>query len=346
MKLTLEEIGRMAGVSRSTVSRVINNEKSVRPEVRQRVQDVINQTGFRPNAAARSLASNRTGVIGLVIPHRVHTLFDDPYFPLLIQGVSQASNTAEATLALFIFQTEAEERDLYPRLVGSGTVDGVIITATRMGDPLLTRLAGGDLPYVVVGRPDEAERVTYVDADNHGGSRAAALHLCNMGYRRIGYIGAPTSTTAGIDRRSGFLEGLAVCGATPTDDLMRDGDYTEESGYLAMRSLLSSRPEAVFVATDTMAVGALRALNEAQVSVPNDIGLMSFDGLPPSERSLPKLTTVRQPVTATGVRAVELLLGLVNGDIEGPIHEIMPTELVIRESCGAARLLETDLSND
>lgn len=346
MKLTLEEIGRMAGVSRSTVSRVINSEKSVRPEVRQRVQDVINQTGFRPNPAARSLASNRTGVIGLVIPHRVHTLFDDPYFPLLIQGVSQASNAAETTLALFIFQSEAEEQDLYPRLVGSGTVDGVIITATRMGDPLLNRLASGDLPYVVVGRPDEAGPVTYVDVDNHGGARTAALHLCNLGYRRIAYIGAPTSTTAGIDRRSGFLEGLAVCGATPTDDLMRDGDYTEESGYRAMRSLLPSRPEAVFVATDTMAVGALRALNESGVSVPNDIGLMSFDGLPPSERSLPRLTTVRQPVTATGVRAVELLLGLVNGEVEGPIHEVMPTELVIRDSCGAARLLETDLASD
>jgi LacI family transcriptional regulator len=337
MKLTLEEIGRMAGVSRSTVSRVVNNERSVRPEVRERVQEVIRETGYRPNAAARSLASNRTGVVGLVIPHRVHTLFDDPYFPLLIQGVSQASNLAEVTLSLFLFQSEAEERDLYPRLVGSGTVDGVVITATRMGDPLLERLAGDELPYVVVGRPDAPSGVTYVDTDNRGGARDAALHLCNLGHRRIGYIGAPTNTSAGVDRRSGFLEGLSLCGATPGADLMRDGDYTEESGYRAMRSLLDANPEAVFVATDTMAVGALRALNEANVSVPNDIGLVSFDGLPPSERSLPKLTTVRQPVNETGARAVELLLGLVNGEIEGPVHEVLPTELVIRESCGASR---------
>ncbi len=338
MKLTLEEIGRMAGVSRSTVSRVINNEKSVRPEVRRRVQAVIDETGFRPNAAARSLASNRTNVIGLVIPHRVHTLFDDPYFPLLIQGASQACNVAETTLALFLFQTEAEEEELYPRVVASGAVDGVVVTATRMGDPLLDRLADGALPYVVVGRPDHAESViTYVDADNHGGARAAALHLCNLGYQRIAYIGAPTNTTAGVDRRSGFLEGLAVCGTPPADDLMRDGDYTEASGYRAMLSLLPAHPDAVFVATDTMAVGALRALNEAGVSVPNDVGLVGFDGLPPSERTLPKLSTVRQPVTATGARAVELLLGLVSGEIDGPVHEVMPTELVIRESCGAVR---------
>ena len=346
MKLTLEEIGRMAGVSRSTVSRVINNEKSVRPEVRKRVQGVIRETGYRPNAAARSLASNRTGVIGLVVPHRVHTLFDDPYFPRLIQGVSQACNVAELTVALFIFQTEREEQDLYPRVVGSGTVDGVIITATRMGDPLLERLAGDQMPYVVVGRPDNASSVTYVDADNHGGARQAALHLCNLGYERIGYIGAPTNTTAGVDRRSGFLEGLAVCGSKRTQELMRDGDYTEESGYRAMQSLLPIRPDAVFVATDTMAVGALRALNAAGLSVPDDIGLMSFDGLPPSERTFPKLTTVRQPVTATGVRAVQLLLALVRGEIEEPAHEIMPTELVIRESCGAARLTAGELALD
>ncbi len=338
MKLTLEEIGRMAGVSRSTVSRVVNNEKSVRPEVRARVLAVIDETGYRPNAAARSLASNRTGVIGLVIPHRVHTLFTDPYFPLLIQGVSQACNAAETTLALFIFQTEAEEQDLYSRVVGSGAVDGVVLTATRMGDPLLERLASDPLTYVVVGRPDQVDGVTFVDVDNHGGARSAALHLCNLGYQRIAYIGAPTNTTAGIDRRAGFLEGLAVCGSGPIEDLMRDGDYTEESGYEAMRSLLPVAPEAVFVATDTMAVGALRALNEAGVAVPNDIGLMSFDGLPPSERTVPKLTTVRQPVMATGRRAVELLLGLVNDTIEAPVHEVMPTALVVRESCGAARM--------
>jgi LacI family transcriptional regulator len=259
MKLTLEEIGRLAGVSRSTVSRVINDEKSVRPEVRQRVQAIIKDTGYRPNAAARSLASNRTGVLGLVIPHRVHTLFDDPYFPRLIQGVSRACNAADTTLALFIFQSAAEEEEAYPRVAAPGKVDGLIVTATRMGDPFLQRLVDGTLPFVVVGRPDNPDGITFVDADNVGGARSAALHLCSLGHHRVGYIGAPTNTTAGLDRRTGFLEGLATCGITADGDLMRDGDYTEASGYEAMRSLLSARPEAVFVATDTMAVGALRA---------------------------------------------------------------------------------------
>ncbi len=346
MKLTLEEIGRLAGVSRSTVSRVVNEEKSVRPEVRKRVQAIIRDTGYSPNAAARSLASNRTGVLGLVIPHRVHTLFDDPYFPRLIQGVGRACNAADTTLALFIFQSAAEEEEAYPRVAAAGRVDGLIVTATRMGDPFLRRLEEGSLPFVVVGRPDKPQGVTYVDADNVGGARSAALHLCNQRYRRIAYIGAPTNTTAGRDRRTGFLEGLAVCGLDADRDLMRDGDYTEASGYEAMRSLIGAHPEAVFVATDTMAVGALRALAEAGIAVPGEIALVGFDGLTPSERSMPPLTTVRQPVADSGARAAELLLDMVEGRLDEPVHVVMPTELIVRESCGAVRSASTSLTHD
>jgi LacI family transcriptional regulator len=198
----------------------------------------------------------------------------------------------------------------------------------------------------VVGRPDRPEGVTYVDADNVGGARSAALHLCNLGYRRVGYIGAPTNTTAGLDRRTGFLEGLAACGVAAEGGLMRDGDYTEASGYEGMRSLLSGRPEAVFVATDTMAVGALRALAEAGIAVPGEVALVGFDGLTPSERSMPALTTVRQPVADTGARAAELLLDMVEGRLDEPVQVVMPTELIVRESCGSARSASTSLTHD
>ena len=151
VNLTLEDIGRLAGVSRSTVSRVINDQASVRPDVRARVQEVITRTGYSPNVAARSLVSGRSGVIGLVIPSRVHSLFEDPYFPRLIQGISAASNQSGNTLSLFLFQNEEEESEIYPRVVTSGVLDGLIITATRMADPLLARMAGGEIPIVMVG---------------------------------------------------------------------------------------------------------------------------------------------------------------------------------------------------
>lgn len=334
MTLTLEEIGRLAGVSRSTVSRVINDQDAVSPDAKDRVRAVIESTGYSPHAAARSLASRRTGVIGLVIPSGVHNLFEDPYFGRLIVGMSRAAKSRDATLSLFLFETAEEEERLYPRIVTAGLVDGVVLTATRMGDPLLARLVDGDLPFVVVGHPDH-ERVSYVDADNVGGARMAAAHLCGLGYRRVGYIGGPLDTTAARDRLAGFLAGMSGYGIEVEPDLRADGDFTEHGGFRAMQRLLERSPEAVFVASDTMASGALRALRAAGVRAPDDIGLVGFDGLPASELADPPMTTVRQPIPETGERAVRLLLDLVSGEVEAPRTEILPTELVVRESCGA-----------
>ena len=337
MKLTLEDIGRLAGVSRSTVSRVINDQSSVSADVRERVQEVIRRTGFIPNVAARSLATHRTGVLGLVIPSRVHSIFEDPYFGMLIKSISRATNATRLTLALFLFETEEEETEVYPRALAGGLVDGVILTASRMGDPLLARLVEGGLPFVMIGRPDREDKISYVDVDNVGGARAAAVHLCNLGHRRVAYLGAPTTTTSGVDRLRGFSEGLATCGIPMDPDLRVDGDYSEQSGYEAMGKLIPERPDAVFVASDTMALGALRALRESGVSVPQDIAVVGFDGLPASERSVPSLTTIRQSVTGTGSAAVHLVLDLVSGRERGPVAQVLPTELVVRESCGAER---------
>jgi LacI family transcriptional regulator len=334
VNLTLEDIGRLAGVSRSTVSRVINNHPSVKPSVRERVEEVIRRTGYTPNVAARSLVSGRSGVIGLVIPSRVHALFEDPYFSRLIQGISTASNQAGNTLSLFLFQNEEEEGALYPRVVTSGFLDGLIITATRMADPLLARMAGGEIPVVMIGRPDVGG-LSYVDADNRGGAQMAATHLIELGYERIALLGAPVSTTAGVDRLNGFIEGLALHGRALHPSLRVDGDYSEASGYRGMLELIPRRPDAVFVASDTMAVGALRALREAAIRVPHDMAIVSFDGLPASEKAVPPLTTIRQPVADTGARAVRMLNDLVTGAARAPMVEIMPVELVIRESSGA-----------
>jgi LacI family transcriptional regulator len=334
MNLTLEDIGRLAGVSRSTVSRVVNDEASVSPDVRARVLEVIRRTGYTPNAAARSLVSGRSGVIGVVIPSRVHSLFEDPYFPRLIQGISAASNQQNLLLSLFIFQSEEEESELYPRVVTSGMLDGLIITATRMGDRLLAQMTFSELPIVMVGRPD-IEGVSYVDADNVGGARHVALHLCSLGYQKIGLIGAPTSTTAGVDRLNGFVEGLAMSGQVLHPDLRVDGDYSEASGYLAMRELIPRSPDAVFVASDTMAMGAMRALREAGIRVPEDMAIAGFDDMPAAQTSMPPLTTIHQPVSKTGARSLLLLDDLIKGIVTRPTAEILPVNLVVRESCGA-----------
>lgn len=329
MALKLEDIGRMAGVSRATVSRVVNGEQNVRPEVRERVEDVIRRTGYTPNAAARSLVSKRTGVIGLVIPSRVHSLFEDPYFAQLIQGVTLASNRAGTTLSLFLFQSEAEERELSPRVIESGFLDGIIITATRMGDPLVARLVSRGLPLVMVGRPDVAD-VSFVDVDNRDGAVQAAHHLVDAGRARIGLIGAPTNTTTGRDRLDGFLAGLADRGRAFDPDLRVDGDFSQSSGHHAMLRLLDRGVDAVFAASDSMALGALRAIRERGLDVPRDVALVGFDGFSASQTSVPPLTTIRQPVAETATRAVEVLIDLISGDASAPVSTVLPVELVVR----------------
>lgn len=329
MRLKLEDIGRMAGVSRATVSRVVNGAQNVRPEVRERVETVIRQTGYTPNAAARSLVSKRTGVIGLVIPSRVHSLFEDPYFAQLIQGITLASNRAGTTLSLFLFQSEAEERELYPRVIESGFLDGIIITATRMGDPLLARMTSRGIPLVMIGRPD-IDDVSYVDVDNSGGAAEAARHLVDIGCRRIGTIGAPTNTTTGRDRLDGFLTGLSDRGRAFDTDLRTDGDFSEPGGHDGMLELLDRGVDGVFVASDAMALGALRAIRERRLDVPGDVALVGFDGFTASQNSVPPLTTVRQPVADTAANAVEVLTRLISGELTEPTATVLPVELVVR----------------
>jgi len=333
--LNLEEIGRRAGVSRSTVSRVINGAPNVSADARQRVEVVVAETGYRPHAAARSLASNRNGIVGLIIANSVETVFDDPYFGRLILGVTRTTNDLGTTLTLFLFREESEADSIYPRVANRGLVDGVIVTATRMGDPLSEHLAEAGLPFVVVGRPDSNRTRYSVDVDNFGGARLAAEHLIGLGRTKLGLIAAPSNTTAGVDRRRGFLETLSEAGLDPGGRII-EGDWTEASGRRAMLRLLAENaPDAVFAASDRMAAGALRAIREAGLTCPGDIAVVSFDGIIPPDQTVPRLTAVVQPVIETGEQAASLLHAVIDGEVTKPEHVVLPTRLVVRESCGA-----------
>ncbi|MCY3578167.1 MAG: LacI family DNA-binding transcriptional regulator [bacterium] len=333
-RLNLEEIGRRAGVSRSTVSRVVNGDPNVSLKTKKRVEAVITETGYRPHAAARSLALNSTDVLGLVIPSAVETLFADPYFGRLIFGISRATNEVQMTLTLFLFGDVPDEESIISRVVSPGLVDGVIVTATTMGDPLIDYLRGAEMPFVVIGRPDDGGPVFSVDVDNRGGARAAALHLANLGRRRMALISAPANTSAGVDRTSGFLDGLAESDLD-LEGRIREGDWTEGSGRAAMEELLADQPDAVFAASDRMAVGAMSAIRAAGLRCPEDVGVVSFDGLIAPDQTSPPLTSVVQPVRKVGERAVKLLKAVVDETVALPECIVFPTELAVGGSCGA-----------
>ncbi len=333
--LTLEDIARQAGVSRSTASRVVNGHPNVRAEVRQRVLDVVQETGYHPNAAARTLASQRSRMIGLVLPRTVSSFFTDPYFPHLTQGIAQACNQSDYTLGLFLVGSTEDEEQAFPRLSRRGYLDGVLVQTGQVGDQLIERLIHSDMPLVIIGRPFHADGVSFIDVDNLDAARNAVGHLVRQGYQRIATITGPANNTTGIDRREGYLRALAERGNPVEEALVAEGDFSEASGYYAMKRLLPAKPDALFAASDVMAFGAMRAVREAGLRIPEDIALVGFDDLPQASRSDPPLTTVRQQVDRFGMSAVEVLMDLIESGVTPPRRIIMATELIVRDSCGA-----------
>ncbi len=336
-KLTLEVIGQMAGVSRATVSRVINKPDSVRPELRERVERVIAETGFRPNAVARSLASSRTNILGLIIPSVSQTLFTDPYFSHLIQGISQACNINDYTLSLFVFHSHDEEERVFQRALGTGLIDGLIITTDRVNEPFINKLLERELPFIYIGHPPLPSQVSYIDVDNVAATFVAVKHLIRLGYQRIAHIAAPANKTVGIDRKQGYINALLEAGRRVDEKLIAYGNFTEDSGYTAMRQLLEHQPDAISTASDVMAIGAMHAINDAGLSVPDDVAVVGFDDLTLASTAEPPLTTIRQPINRFGLLAVETLIDILDAGPEPLRHIILPTELVVRDSCGALR---------
>jgi LacI family transcriptional regulator len=333
--LTLEDIAKQAGVSRSTVSRVVNEHPNVRADVRKRVLKVIQATGYHPNAAARTLASQRSWMIGLVIPRSVSSFFTDPYFPHLTQGIIQACNMYDYTLALFVIGNKEDEEKTFPRVSRKGLLDGIILQSGLMGDEMFDRLVSSNIPLVIAGRPHHQYGVSYVDVDNVDAAYNAVNHLIHLGNKRIGIITGPDKRCESIDRKDGYLNALRKNGYPVDETLIVESDFTGPGGYTAMQTLLRAKPDAVFAESDDMAIGAIRAVRDAGLHVPEDIAFVGFDDLPTTALSGINLTTVRQPVVQFGIKTVEVLIDLIENGVKPARRLIMDTELIIRDTCGA-----------
>jgi len=316
-------------VSRSTVLHFINDDPVLSQAARKNVLRVI------PNGAAQDWAAAPAPVIAVVVALNVSALFSDPYVSSLVQGIAAACSACGQTVMLWLVDPEDVCRQLRP-ILHSGAIEGAIIAPMLPDDTLARVLLKSRLPSLFVGHRPTAARASYIDVDNSRGAREAVRHLLRLGCTRIGMIAGPQNTITGVDRLLGYVDALREHGRRADLDLIVDGEFTETGGYRALQQLLPRCPDAVFIANDAMALGALRAIRETGRRVPQDIALVGFDDAPWAAHAEPPLTTVRQPLQRLGGMAVEVLTELIEDPDSAPYRVALPTELVIRSSCGAA----------
>ncbi|MET7749396.1 LacI family DNA-binding transcriptional regulator [Micromonospora sp. NPDC005367] len=335
---TLDAVAARAGVGRGTVSRVVNGSPQVSPEARAAVQQAIAELGYVPNRAARALVTRRTDSVALVVSESGDRIFTEPFFAAIVRGISSALLQTPMQLWLAMAQS-AVERERVEHHLTNQHVDGVLLLSLHDADPLPGLLEERGVPSVLGGRPARmlrpgARPAWFVDVDNVGGARQAVQYLAGRGRQRIATIAGPQDMGAGLARLTGYTEAITATRGGIDTDLVAFGDFSEESGAAAMRRLLEVRPDvdAVFVASDLMAFGALRALREAGRRVPDDVAVVGFDDAPIARQADPPLTTVFQPVEEMGRQMARLLVARIRGDDLPAPHVLLDTHLVHRTS--------------
>jgi DNA-binding LacI/PurR family transcriptional regulator len=329
--VTLEDVARVAGVSRSTVSRVVNGKATVAPALRKSVEKAIAAMGYVPNLAARSLVTRSTGSIALAVSDMsAGQIFFDPFFGRVVNGVTQTVRPRSVQLVLALVDDEPSRRQLLSFL-RQGHVDGVILVSTHADDPLPAELARAKVPAVLAARPPEPLPLSFVEVDQRAGVFLAVDHLVALGHTRIATVTGPLDSSSGRERLAAFRERLAHHDLSESG--CAEGDFTQVSGAAAMRTLLERAPDtdAVFVASDLMALGAVTVLHRAGRRIPQDLALVGFDDSSIALACDPPLTTVRQPVEAMAAQLAELLLEQIISP-QYPQSRIFQPELIVRES--------------
>jgi DNA-binding LacI/PurR family transcriptional regulator len=329
---TLEQVAARAGVSRATVSRVVNGSNSVNATLAARVREVIDELNYVPNQAARALMTGQTNVVALVAAETDDRVFGDPFFSAITRGVSKVVSGAGRQLMLFMSDGDNHLGDIAGFALG-GHCDGVLLISEHGRHRLAAELSQAGVPVVIGGRPlDPTIRVAYVDNDNIAGGYLAAHHLTHTcGRDRVATIAGPQDMSAGVDRLLGFSRGI---GGPLDDRQVSYGDFTSASGVAAMSRLLEEVPllNGVFAASDLMALGALSVLKRHGRRVPDDVALIGFDDIALAAESSPALTTIRQDTVQQGRRMAEVLLAEIDGRSAPGVGAVLPVELIIRES--------------
>lgn len=338
-RVTSKDVADKVGVSRTTVSLVLNNIQGtqISPETRQKVIDAANEMGYVPDATAQALVSRRTKAIGLVLTRTQHHIATDAFLPKIISGLLTTAKKNNIRILIDWVETKHQE-SAYFELARAKRIDGMILSTPRLNDAALKALENVDIPTVMMGSIS-GSKLPFVDVDNTKAAEKATSYLVALGHREIAFISnAPPEYTAAPERLAGFKNVLSRMDIPVNENLIYYADFDPESGYECMKAILQSGEDftAVFVASDNVAIGAKAALRESGRHIPDDISLIGFDDIPWAKYSDPPLTTVQLPAEALAQSACTLLLELIQDGHKIKQQQItLDTELIIRQSCKA-----------
>ncbi len=329
--VTIHDVAAAAGVSVSTVSRVLNNKEDVAPETAEAVQRVIQELGYTSSLAARSMRSRRTNVIGLVMPD-----LEQPFCLNIVKGVNRAIEQSEYDLLVYTggnsnARTWAIHEQQYVSLLNGSITDGIIVVAPA------AKTFSTQYPLVAIDPHRDSTDFPAVISTNRIGAMSAMEYLLGLGHRRIGFIGGRPDLQSAVRRLQGYKDSLQEAGIPIDPDLIQSGDFTQQAGYVGARRLLSlpDPPTAIFAANDKSAIGVIEAVRELGLRVPDDISVVGFDNIDEAAYINGGLTTVDQALDEMARTAVQLLMDLINGKTLDKMLYRIPTRLVIRSSCRA-----------
>ncbi len=337
-KLNIDDIARLAFVSRSVVSRVLNNRPNVSDEARARVLKVIEKYNYRPSATARSLATDRTYEISILAPRKKDDVFANGFWSLIFLGISEECIRRGFFVSLSMISGELETH-LNDRILNGHNFDGYILISKEVADKVVPALRKREIPTVLIGRDPDFPDLHSVDVDNVEGGYKATKHLVDLSHRHIAIMTGPLHTQESLDRLEGYKKALEEAGLPFVDALCSEGDYSQEGGHGCMQRLLEQtpRPTAVFCVSDAQAAGALLAIHRAGLTVPGDVSVIGYDDLPISRYTIPPLTSMHQPIYHMGERAADIVIDQIEGKIEDVVHVHLQADLVERETCSPPR---------
>lgn len=336
MAVTIKDVARLANVAPSTVSRVIANSSRISEKTKEKVREAMDQLGYHPNFIARSLASQTTQAIGLVMPSSTDKVFQNPFFPTVLRGISEAANDRQYALYMTTGKTEDDIYDGVVQMVQGGRVDGVVLLYSKVEDRILSYLQQRNFPFVVIGKPfKHVEEITHVDNDNFRATKEVTEYLINLGHEAIAFIGGDLNLVVTVERLLGYEKALRDAFISLVPEYIIHEEFLREGGQEAVRELMSLEkpPTALVVVDELMALGVLNTLDEMGIKVPDDISIISFNNVMLSEMSRPPLTSVDIGIFDLGFEAAKSLIQKIENPKEPIKRIIIPHKIVKRQSC-------------